>query len=1693
MLKKIIALLLLIIVSIKIEAQVYPSVVTTTLLQPHSIFIDEYANPLTPKIKATIIFTDFTEPSWNAYLKLKITGSNFTIESKPDAKPPQAINVVPGVPFQISGVDLDWYFNNNNLNFSGITRAQLEANNNRLPEGFYTFCFEVIDYVTNKKISLPNCASAYLSLNDPPMVIAPTCGNAIENLAQQNILFQWQISNTNGNLNVSSLNYQIDLYEVNKGATNPQNAILNNQALPIWQSQPISQNNYLYGPAEPPLEKGKSYVFTVKTIEQTKSQIKNNGYSQACWFSYGYPEGGVIELKSLPNDYQLGTKDDGYFSWSKPNNAINKTQMVGYQFRIVPLLDGQEKETAILNNTPFFEADIPASTSEPKNFALPTKDMMRLQKMTPYVWQVKGVSGQQEIAKSPIFKFTGSAVIEKFLAGGFEVAVTNLTSFDSITHKISGKGKVILNSIGEAPEFSFNDIYINAIGNNTWVMAEGEIRDQIVLTPFTLIPDSIVANKNAQYAVDSIIINTQNLRLGGVVSWKFPLGITGKNIPFINAKTQNLILSTDFKLHSQDINTLQDDNTLQLLEPGGFTMHLDKSSEVYVKDSKYNLKLNGFIELPESVLDGINTRVNVPFNKVDQLFFIKQRNVYAAEGIRLVNNTNMDLKPIDYVFDFSESVSEGDYAADPMWKGFYITKASLIVPINAEKTGQITASGILNSDIINSTNDSTTIFVNQRGLTFNTTVDYKPQNDTLKFNTFSTVGNKFKISITDNVVYASHLTGKIQVPVLDTAGAFPYFIKIDEFGFGKGYLINGLNNYAFTFNPGGGEEQKINVTLTRAVFKSNNRLEMDMNLNWPHFNLNLNQLQKFCAWGNGNIGFETPNGILPLTYQATGRASNYDIQVDRVGCGRVANLYSFGISARIIMSDDIAGDNGAPIVNSYSMYKNPLLHGDFTTIDFSMGSDDSLATNSNNSSSTSGTDENLAIGIGQTLNDLGVGTSSSSGTFVGNDNNNNILLPASVLVDMKRVVMLAEAFAEFTNAPPKTVDYITVTKLILDSDFIEKIVNKSPKEIANMLIQGAADAIVSKINQPILEITNDATAKIRKSIDSTIVQPINGTIDLQLTKLFESINDDLITAVNNRGGDDDKKEKDQEALKKSITKIVTKVKNDLSNEIRKSVSNAVEKNVTSEITGFIEIGVTGKITGFVRNEVKTIATNIIESGVNKSVDLNNIVQNAGDLFKDVGDTIADAILSINFNTIKNTTENIASDIVKGIDVKKIGEDILAECAANAVDAAMKDLIKDQLGNMDGAGGAIAGAILSTVKFDFTNVGDKLKNGQLDKIVKFDYTNIYIKTKAAEVRGKLMFMKDDPTYGDSFQAMVAVKIAVPKEDRPIAGNLKFINGKTTQGDKFAYWFFSGKLLGLAMPLGSIPFTVDGFEGVVYHKMKNMENAPAPLPDMSVNYGILAGMYLFDTPSKGKSIKFNVALAVEYGGGNFAIELKGGALIGNSKSSSIATAEGYLGYYSAEKRFQGIFNVTFNSAPRLCAGGEMGVKVDGVNHTWDVYIGKKVTPIEIKLLCKDNLKASAYFNIGTSGIDAGIGMDVSVEAQTPWIGGKSKVQGFANFGFGIDAYTNISFEPSFKINDAYIGAWANAAVGFNYDINGAKGKKTIAGVSLEGSLLYKNHERQEIHGDMNGSVTILDIDFNINMEVHYDLDNKRKIAG
>jgi hypothetical protein len=185
----------------------------------------------------------------------------------------------------------------------------------------------------------------------------------------------------------------------------------------------------------------------------------------------------------------------------------------------------------------------------------------------------------------------------------------------------------------------------------------------------------------------------------------------------------------------------------------------------------------------------------------------------------------------------------------------------------------------------------------------------------------------FYAKIAESAIVRSFLRGGIYVPVLDTLNAFPYNIDLTDYGFNEGYLLNGLANHTFTFNASGSAEQRIAIVVKRAVFKGRNRLEMDLDLKWPYFKLDLAGVQRFTVWGNSNIGFDVPNGKAALTYQAAGKAGNFDITVDHLGCGRSGNAYAFGASAKISMDEEISGETGAPIVNAYSICRNPLLTG----------------------------------------------------------------------------------------------------------------------------------------------------------------------------------------------------------------------------------------------------------------------------------------------------------------------------------------------------------------------------------------------------------------------------------------------------------------------------------------------------------------------------------------------------------------------------------------------------------------------------------------------------------------------------------------------------------------------------------------------------------------------------------------------
>src|SRR5665213_499573 len=115
------------------SAQTYPVQLTTQLLPPFSGYITDYAATGNENLRAIILFTDFSRPNYDIKLKIKIQGQGITIQSHTYyfSGP---INVQPGIPLLLSGTDFAGLLNENNLDFSGITRQDYDAHK-VLPEG----------------------------------------------------------------------------------------------------------------------------------------------------------------------------------------------------------------------------------------------------------------------------------------------------------------------------------------------------------------------------------------------------------------------------------------------------------------------------------------------------------------------------------------------------------------------------------------------------------------------------------------------------------------------------------------------------------------------------------------------------------------------------------------------------------------------------------------------------------------------------------------------------------------------------------------------------------------------------------------------------------------------------------------------------------------------------------------------------------------------------------------------------------------------------------------------------------------------------------------------------------------------------------------------------------------------------------------------------------------------------------------------------------------------------------------------------------------------------------------------------------------------------------------------------------------------------------------------------------------------
>ena len=493
-----------------------PVTITTTLTPPYSTFLSDYSSIGSNKLIASILFNDLNEPSWNVRLKITIESNQVRISTKPNFIPSVPITIYPGSVVNISGEQIETYLNYNNIDIAGISLSELQTNG-KLPQGFYTFCIEVYDYNSNRLLSNKSCVGALLQLNDIPLVQNPFKGEVIKIIDPINILFQWQLSTPTFNSNPLSTEFQFSLYKILDKNENPQNSIANNVVEKIYQSEFSPNTSLVYSLNQPPLEIGQRYSFRIKARDvEGKDNFKNNGYSEVGWFYYGYPSGGHIQITTPSNTKCFTISEYKRFRWNSPNNALNG-QQASYHFKIVEIHEGQDSLQAMEQNETWYE-----ETTNPL-LATYGGDIVLNEKLKPqqnYAWKVTAYTGEQEVAKSDVYKFTGPPIIEWFWAGNHKVSVTR-TYNDNLTD-LSGKGKVKIDEEGNMHEFDFEHLKIVDAGGE-YVLSSGSLYSELNdFVTIELNPD-YKDNGNAYFFADALRLDKDKLSIKGVVEWDFPL------------------------------------------------------------------------------------------------------------------------------------------------------------------------------------------------------------------------------------------------------------------------------------------------------------------------------------------------------------------------------------------------------------------------------------------------------------------------------------------------------------------------------------------------------------------------------------------------------------------------------------------------------------------------------------------------------------------------------------------------------------------------------------------------------------------------------------------------------------------------------------------------------------------------------------------------------------------------------------------------------------------------------------------------------------------------------------------------------------------------------------------------------------------------------------------------------------------
>ncbi|WP_161496035.1 fibronectin type III domain-containing protein [Zobellia sp. OII3] len=443
-------------------AQSFPVQVIPQVTPPAPIYFSDYADAstLSSPLRVQIVLNDFEIANREIRLRTYFEGGGISFQSNDVVAGAEKHYLEGGVPLILTNVQLAPYFR-----FENISGISPNVYGKAIPEGAYSFCFEVYDALTGNRLSQKSCATSVVFQNEPPFLVAPRNKSNLTETNPQNIVFQW----TPRHINVSNVEYELSIVEIWDTQVDPQQAFLSSP--PVFQVT-TTATTYVYGPADPLFLSGKNYAWRVQAkAKQGVEEIglfKNQGYSEIYSFSYA----GTCDLPIGINHEVKGSTNANIF-WDDFATEVPE-YTVRYRQKN---LEGAEWFTnkTTSNQTTLWDLK-PGTTYEyqvQKQCTVTGSDWSTAKEFTTFIADDEasvydcGITPDFDVSnKEPLPSISSG---EKFIAGDFPV---NILTVSGSNGRFTGKGYVTipyLNNIRVGVEFT------NVLINTDKKLAEGTV------------------------------------------------------------------------------------------------------------------------------------------------------------------------------------------------------------------------------------------------------------------------------------------------------------------------------------------------------------------------------------------------------------------------------------------------------------------------------------------------------------------------------------------------------------------------------------------------------------------------------------------------------------------------------------------------------------------------------------------------------------------------------------------------------------------------------------------------------------------------------------------------------------------------------------------------------------------------------------------------------------------------------------------------------------------------------------------------------------------------------------------------------------------------------------------------------------------------------------------------------------------